>query len=269
MDAYYSQHGEDFLLSKIFKGKDTGYFVEIGCLDGIEYSNTYYFEKKGWNGACIEAHNDFINTLTTNRPKSRIIHCAVGEEDKDEVTFYANKVGSLSTLDKNEEERWRTKYSRDFYGFEEQKVSMRTMTSIFDELKLKEIDFVSLDIEGYEVNALAGLDFTKYKPTVFIIEYKDEPHKEQLERILFAAGYSFIHKLGCNLFYSLDARHKAIIDADHGTISLIRIGDKGTQVVEKVKLVRPSMMDKLRTFIRGTFFGKMWTGHKKRRYSIN
>ena len=113
MNSFYSQHGEDFLLNKIFKGKADGYFVEIGCLDGIEYSNTYYFEKKGWKGTCIEAHNDFINVLQRNRPNSSIVHCAVGEDDVKSVIFYANKVGSLSTLDKNEEERWKKNYSKD------------------------------------------------------------------------------------------------------------------------------------------------------------
>ena len=63
METYYSQHGEDFLIHKIFKGKTNGYYVEIGCLDGIEFSNTYFFEKIGWKGACIEAHHDFIADL--------------------------------------------------------------------------------------------------------------------------------------------------------------------------------------------------------------
>jgi len=122
---FYSQHGEDFLLNKIFGGKKNGYFVEIGCLDGIEFSNTYHFERKGWRGCCIEAHKDFIDSLRKNRPKSAIVHCAVGEEDRDNVTFYANKVGSLSTLDKSEEDRWKKHYTKDFHGFEEQQVSMR------------------------------------------------------------------------------------------------------------------------------------------------
>ena len=78
MSVYYSQHGEDFLLNKIFENKKTGYYVEIGCLDGIEFSNTYFFEKMGWEGACVEAHNDFIDKLRENRPRARVVHCAEG-----------------------------------------------------------------------------------------------------------------------------------------------------------------------------------------------
>lgn len=257
MNSFYGQHGEDFLLNKIFKEKTGGYFVEIGCLDGIEYSNTYHFEKKGWRGACIEAHNDFIEALRKNRPNSSIVHCAVGEDDIKSVTFYANKAGSLSTLDKNEEDRWKRNYAKDFHGFEEQQVPMRKLTSIFDELQLKEIDFVSLDIEGYEVKALSGLDFSKYKPKVFVIEYKDEAHKHQLEEILFKHQYHFLSHVGCNLFYSLDASDKKIVDADYGTVRLVKIDPSGVEHIREVELSKPSLIDNVRSRLNSSFVGRI------------
>lgn len=258
MSVFYGQHGEDFLLDKIFREKPNGYFVEVGCLDGIEYSNTYYFEKKGWNGACIEAHSDFISALTKNRPNSDVVHCAVGEDNIDKVIFYANKAGSLSTLDKNEEERWKTKYTEDFHGFEEQQVAMRTLTSVFDELKVKTIDFISLDIEGYEVKALSGLDFTRYRPRVFVIEYKDEIHKRQLEEILLKFDYNFLSHVGCNLFYSLDIADKKILEADHGTIQLVKVDARGEQHIHELNLSKPSVLNQWRSALARTIFGKIW-----------
>ncbi|HLA58618.1 MAG TPA: FkbM family methyltransferase [Puia sp.] len=263
-NTFYSQHGEDFLLNEIFKGKRDGYFVEVGCLDGIEYSNSYHFEKKGWKGACIEAHNDFINSLFKNRPNSTIVHCAVGEDNKENVTFYANKVGSLSTLDKNEEERWKKNYSADFHGFEEQHVSMRTLTSIFDQLALKTIDFVSLDIEGYEVKALSGLDFAKYKPRVFVIEYKDELHKSQLDEILFKYKYHFLSHVGCNLFYSLEITDKKIVNANHGIVQLIRVDSNGVQHYKEIKLKKPSWTDKIKTLLMKNGLRKLWDHYRPR-----
>lgn len=258
MELFYSQHGEDFLLDKIFNGKKDGYFVEIGCLDGIEYSNTYYFEKKGWKGVCVEAHNDFITALRMNRPNSTVVHCAVGEDNKESVTFYANKAGSLSTLDRSEEERWKKNYSNDFHGFKEQQVPMRTLTSIFDELKLKSIDFVSLDIEGYEVKALAGLDFTKHKPKVFVIEYKNDTHKAELEEILFKHGYHFLSHIGCNLFYSVNAADKKTVTTDYGKVRVIRIDEHGNQKPFEVNLSKPGWIDKIKTVLKAMGLGIIW-----------
>ena len=263
MDIYYSQHGEDFLVNKIFGNKKNGYYVEIGCLDGIEFSNTYYFEKNGWKGTCIEAHNDFIVPLRKNRPNASVVHCAVGEADKKSVTFYANKIGSLSTVDKSEEERWKTNYKQYFSGFEEQKVPMRTLTSIFDELKLGFIDFVSLDIEGYEVNALKGLDFIKYRPAIFVIEYKDEIHKQQLEEILFKYNYHYILKLGCNLFYSLNASDKQIVNADYGVVKLHKVDQTGILSSSEVQLSKPTLKGKIRGVLKKSFPGKIWRYYKR------
>lgn len=258
MDTYYSQHGEDFLIDRIFKGKNDGFYVEIGCLDGIEFSNTYFFEKKGWHGVCIEAHQDFIVPLKKNRPNSAVVHCAVGEEDKEAVTFYANKIGSLSTLDKNEEERWISNYKEYFHGFEEQKVRMSTLTTIFDELAVKSIDFVSLDIEGYEVQALMGLDFRKYRPTLFIIEYKDEAHQARLNQILLPQGYSLLSKLGCNLFYSLESGHKAVVDAPYGVVKLLQIDMNGKEHWHKADQLSPNLYLKVRRKLSSSIVGKVW-----------
>ncbi len=54
--GFYSQHGEDILLSAVFAGKKDGYFVEIGGHDGRHLSNTLHFELAGWTGALVEAH---------------------------------------------------------------------------------------------------------------------------------------------------------------------------------------------------------------------
>ncbi len=268
MEIFYSQHGEDFLVNKIFGDKRDGVYVEIGCLDGIEYSNTFYFEKKGWRGVCIEAHNDFIAPLRKNRPSASIIHCAVGEKDIESVTFYANKLGSLSTLDKSEEQRWKESYKEHFYGFEEQKVPMRTLTSIFDELKLGGIDFVSLDIEGYEVQALEGLDFGKYKPTVFIVEYKDDGHKEKLEQVLFPNGYKFISTVGCNLLYSLNASHKQIVRTKYGMVQLLLVDQNGVESTHMVEFSGNSLMDKVKFKLKKSFVGKAWTYYQRVRVLI-
>lgn len=206
MVNYYSQHGEDFILDKIFKDKKHGFFVEAGCIDGKRFSNTLTFEERGWVGLCVEAHSDYIKLLKQNRPRSIICHCAAGEKDEDEVIFFANSRGSLSTLDKSKESYFRENYGQYFTGFEEQNIKKRRLDTLFNEHNVTDIDFISLDIEGYEAEALKGLNLEKYKPTAFVIESDSQHHEEQLDELLIPSGYIKSVRLSQNIFYLIDSK---------------------------------------------------------------
>jgi FkbM family methyltransferase len=201
MTNYYSQHGEDYILSEMFKDQKDGFFVEIGCIDGKRFSNTLTFEERGWKGMCVEAHSDYIDLLRKNRPGSLVCHCAVGEKDDDNVPFYANSRGSLSTLDISKEDFYREHYSKYFTGFEEQRVAIRTLTTLFREYEVAAIDIISIDIEGYEIEALKGLDLHRYRPRVILIESDSVEQENQIDEILSPRGYiKFVH-VGENIIY--------------------------------------------------------------------
>jgi FkbM family methyltransferase len=201
MRKYYSQHGEDYIVDKIFRNIKGGFFVEIGCIDGRRFSNTLVLEKRGWKGICIEAHPDYIGLLKRNRPNSIVIHAAVGEADQDEVNFYANSRGSLSTLDKRKEIEFKDRYEQYFTGFEVKKVKKRRLDTILSEFDVKEIHVMSLDIEGYESQALKGLNLDKYRPNLFVIEADSNEDEKRVDQILIASGYYKGFKIACNLFY--------------------------------------------------------------------
>ncbi len=65
---------------------------------------------------------------------------------------------------------------------------------------------MSLDIEGYEVEALKGIDFRRFRPLVIVVESDSPKHKKGIEGLLLPAGYLEIAMLGDNVFYSLDER---------------------------------------------------------------
>ncbi|MFC2172935.1 FkbM family methyltransferase [Acidobacteriota bacterium] len=161
-----------------------------------------HFEEKGWRGICIEAHQDYIGLLKRNRPGSVVIHCAVGEKDEEEVNFYANARGSLSSLDPATRERFERDYSEYFTGFDIQRVTKRTLNSVFREHDVKEIDILSIDIEGYEVEALQGLDLDRFSPRIFVIESDSDEHKSKLNGILSKHGYFIACERCGNLFYT-------------------------------------------------------------------
>eukprot|EP01028_Stygiella_incarcerata_P012146 TRINITY_DN7303_c0_g2_i2.p1 TRINITY_DN7303_c0_g2~~TRINITY_DN7303_c0_g2_i2.p1 ORF type:complete len:427 (-),score=-84.01 TRINITY_DN7303_c0_g2_i2:593-1873(-) len=201
VEQWYSQNGEDFILNELLKNTTNGFFVEVGCIDGLRFSNTYKFEKKGWKGICIEAHQDYIPFLQKNRSNSTVLNYAVGEKDEDNITFYANSRGSLSTLDKSQEEHFKSHYGEWFTGFKEQIVKKRTLTTIFEENCVKDIDILSIDIEGYEIEAIEGLNFAKYQPKIIVVESTGNEHEEVLDNILLTNNYKKAFRLSENIFY--------------------------------------------------------------------
>ena len=50
---YTSQGGEDAFLNRYFNGTRVGTYLDIGCNDGIDGSNTYYFQQRGWQGGSV------------------------------------------------------------------------------------------------------------------------------------------------------------------------------------------------------------------------
>jgi FkbM family methyltransferase len=203
--------GEDVLLDVLFKDKPSGFFVEIGCIDGKRFSNSLTFEERGWNGLCIEAHAGYIDLLKRNRPNSIVVHCAVGEADEDNVPFFANSRGSLSTLDHSLETHFKEQFADFFTGFEEQHVNKRQLDTLFREHKISDIDFISLDIEGYEIEALKGLSLHKYRPRAFVVEADTKDQEARLDHILLSSGYIKSVSIGSNIFYVIDASlHKRI-----------------------------------------------------------
>lgn len=201
MYNFYGQHGEDFILSELFKNQGYGFFIEIGCIDGRRFSNTLTFEERGWTGLCIEAHKDYIELLKKNRPKSIIYHTAIGERDANEVIFYANSRGSASTLDKSKELEFKRRFKEYFTGFEEQKVKMNTINTVLKESTVTNIDILSLDIEGYEVQALMGFDIGKWHPKVLVVESDDLYVEKKLDNLILKHNYTKGIRMQQNIFY--------------------------------------------------------------------
>jgi FkbM family methyltransferase len=176
----YSRPGLNDLDRKLepYLTKTNGFFVEAGGNDGFTQSNTYYLEKfLGWQGILVEGIPSLYQKAKQRRPKSHVFNNALVPFDKDgtEVEMIYGNLMSLVAgamgSDKNDNGHIREakKYDRSS-GSYRVTVKGRALSSILDECKVKEIDFLSLDVEGYEGPVLRGLDFARHRPTYMLIE---------------------------------------------------------------------------------------------------
>jgi FkbM family methyltransferase len=198
----YSQIGQDdYYINNISKFSKNGVFLDIGANDGIFTSNTAKLEfKYGWTGVCIEANPDLISNLKKNRPNSQIVHSAVWDTDSlVEFEIPINNIkqtrgdllSRISNLSRNEKG-----YKKDTL-IKKVQVPARTVTSILNEtIGLPcVIDYMSLDIEGAEIEALKGIDFSKIKIKFMTIEHGDRPgYLKEISDYLNHYGYK-IHRI--------------------------------------------------------------------------
>lgn len=177
---FYSQIGQDeYYINNIIKGKRNGIFLDIGANDGKHGSNTATLEYEyGWTGLCIEANPKLIKTLISNRPNSKIIHKAVWTS-KGNVEIEVPKsfkgseppdqLGRISGIERNQ-----TAFKKFFdKGYDTYTVESDTVTSIVKEtLGLPiTIDYMSLDTEGAEIEALQSINFNKINIKFMTIEH--------------------------------------------------------------------------------------------------
>jgi FkbM family methyltransferase len=205
--AFYSQHGEDYLLFTLFRRHTDGFYVDVGAFDGVHISNSYLFERLGWRGICVEAHPEYFSWLERNRPGATCVQAAcVGPGQPSKVRFQAEKLGLLSGLQADETSKIERRYAArglTFQGFETIDVPALTLNQIMDRHtgERRIIEIVSVDTEGNELDILRGFDFSKWTVTAFVIEANSDEAGRELISFMRSRGYKLARRLGCNLIF--------------------------------------------------------------------
>jgi FkbM family methyltransferase len=145
--------------------------VDVGAHHPVDKSNTYAFYRQGWNGINIDANPDAIQLFKSRRPRDINILAAISEHPDEHVyTKFHNS--AFNTLDSK---------TANTVAASGQKivgqitVKTRTLRSVLDEFipKSRLIDFLSVDVEGFDLEVLRSNDWTQYRPTVVVVECMD------------------------------------------------------------------------------------------------
>ncbi|MEP7149353.1 MAG: FkbM family methyltransferase [Acidobacteriota bacterium] len=167
----YAQGAEDFIAGHYLRhlfNVERGTYVDVGCNRPLRNSNTFDFYKLGWRGIAIDANMDLIAEFQAVRKQDICVTSAVSDEQRD-AFFYKSDEDLVSTIDEDRLIEWKKHWEFN----EGEKVVTRTLTSILDDYSLVDIDLLSIDVEGHDLQVLRGLDLTKYRPKLIIIEIHD------------------------------------------------------------------------------------------------
>jgi FkbM family methyltransferase len=187
---------------------DHGLYVEVGAHDGRSSSNTLILEKRGWRGILIEPvlHN-YFKMLQARSPENIFVHAAcVGFNfPKPSIKLIYGGLMTLAPEISNlDEDEW-VSGSKEFLPIDEHTLAIyapaKTLNSILNASNYPStIDFLSIDVEGAELEVLSGIDFNAFRFKIICMECK--PNDES-ELLLLSLGYELLVRARNNSIFGL------------------------------------------------------------------
>jgi FkbM family methyltransferase len=202
----YSEYGQDaFVLRRVYKSKANGIFVDVGANHPTLNSNTYLLELNGWSGLAMEPQTWLSQQWPILR-KTPCLDCVAGSEDKDVVFIEATEQVGLSGVDG---------FNKVSGGYTKKTVKQKALRDILRQHAIDEIDYLSIDVEGYEMNVLEGIDFERVKVRLIGIEndlgfkwlpllgkrFGFELGSNEIRRYLRKKGFKQIARIVCDDFF--------------------------------------------------------------------
>lgn len=187
MNKYYSQHGQDYWLEREdLILSNSGYFVDVGASHRKNgyMSNTLFFEKYyKWKGVLVEPNEKISKPL--EQREATLVQCAVSSK-QGFIKFKKGNAGGDSQVSDSGE-----------------LIRCQTITSILEANKAPHvIDFLSIDIEGHELQSLEGINFNRYKFKNVIIE--ENSNAKLIIEVLSKNGYIFVENYMGDLYFTLN-----------------------------------------------------------------
>jgi len=181
------------LVWEFFERRPTGFYIDVGANDPEKGSQTWFLEHQGWRGILIEPQSQFAEKLRKARPHSAVFQVACGAPGHaEEMPLYIAESPRHSSLGKNLVEA-NTKYIKT------ELVKIMTLDEILAASGNPAVDFISIDVEGTQLDVLRGFSLTRHQPALVFIE--DHLHDLKVHRHLKRAGYKLVKRTGSNNWY--------------------------------------------------------------------
>lgn len=202
----YGLHGIDDKLLKYLDFK-SGFFIEAGANDGISQSNTALYEfEYNWTGLLIEPNAKKFFECKKIRRNSIVENYALVSDNycDDVISGNFNEDGYAESLmamvyDNGDWVDGHLLEHKNNISNNLTEVPAITLNNLLVKHNITKINFVSLDVEGYEISVLNGFDLKKYKPDYIMIETTTfDNRRKVIFDYMHDHDYIIIDEVSCN-----------------------------------------------------------------------
>ncbi|XP_018012078.1 uncharacterized protein LOC108669283 isoform X2 [Hyalella azteca] len=184
---FFSQHGQDIYLKEVFKDTRGGFFFEVGAFTGETYSNTLLLERElGWTGVLMEPTPSSYRALKSKNRRAHIMRACIAPD-----TNYSELLLDVGKINANENTLTNAEKTQNSV-----RVPCYPFYSVMAALGNPVVDYMSLDVEGVEMNVLKSIPWNDVKIRVITIEIiwaAEGP--EGIKKFMEGRGFEFIRQL--------------------------------------------------------------------------
>lgn len=185
---HFSEREEEWLIRDYFQDRRGGVFVDVGANHYKVASKTYYLESKlGWSGLAIEPQQEFAAEYAKYRPRTTFLPFFISDASNHTARLYLRRhKDQVASSDEA--------FVKSLGGVSEVRdVPTMTLNDVLESEGISRIDFLSMDIELHEPEALAGFDIERFRPSLVCVEGL-LPVRQKILDYFAAHGYVLVGK---------------------------------------------------------------------------
>lgn len=198
----FAQNREDIVIKGFFPDVKKGFYVDIGANHPHYHSVTKIFYDSGWKGINVEPNPMLFEQIEDHRKRDINVMKGVGQEEGElKLRVYHSRDGleGISTFSDQMKDSYSKEKDVDTKAFSDLRVEVTTLKKIFSENMTNQINFMKVDVEGFEYEVLAGNDWKKYRPELICIE--SNHIVKDWRPVLETADYKLVFNDGLNDYY--------------------------------------------------------------------
>jgi len=189
----FSQFGEDLIISHLLDTSKPGFYVDIGAHRPTQFSNTYFFYRYGWKGINVDAMPGSMKLFNILRSRDINIEAAVAGQTEKKFYYVFNRPLQNGIYDEDDD----IFRNKEFTVIKKIDITTVKLSDILDKHLPAHVhvDFLSVDVEGLDVEVLKSNNWNKYKPKIILVEVLDFKLENladyEVTKYLSQWGYTF------------------------------------------------------------------------------